>query len=213
VNVCPDLSIDGVIFPLERNPKILGVIFHTMLTFCQDILAITAKATQRLNILKDDCGSSWGHNKETLLVTYRALVESFFNYATAIWFPDTKTSNIAKLQFIQFSAMHLITGCHKLSSIAHLHAETKLLPVAEHLGMLCTQFLAGCLQPSQPSHPSHEIVLLPPGPRKNQAGCPLKETLSSRFHDDVGPYLSNGIVAAVSYNRIKDTIHTTTVLP
>jgi hypothetical protein len=78
--------------------------------------------------------------------------------------------------------MRLITGCHKAFSITHLYAETKLMPVAEHLGMLCAQFLAGCLLPS---HSSHEVVLLPPGPRKNSSGRPLKETLASRFDDSV----------------------------
>jgi hypothetical protein len=104
--------------------------------------------------------------------------------------------------------MRLITGCHKAPSISHLHAETKLMPVAEHLTMLCIQFLACCLSPS---HPSHQTVLLPPGPRKNSNGCPMKETLSSRFGDDLAPYLQDGVLPAILYNRTKDAIHTNAV--
>jgi hypothetical protein len=104
--------------------------------------------------------------------------------------------------------MRLITGCHMASSIDHLHAESKLLPVAEHLTMLCSQYLASSFRPS---HPSHDVVLQPPGPRKNSQGCPLKETLSSKFLDTVSPHLSGGIMPEVSYKRAKDALHTDAV--
>jgi hypothetical protein len=104
-------------------------------------------------------------------ITYKALVDSVFSYAAAVWFPNCKSSNVEKLQFIQNTAMRLITGCHKASSIDHLLAETKMMRVSEHLGMLCAQYLASCLNPT---HPSHEVVMLPPGPRTNNQGRPLK---------------------------------------
>jgi hypothetical protein len=74
--------------------------------------------------------------------------------------------------------------------------------------MLCTQFLANCLRPS---HPTHEVVLLPTGPRTNAAGRPMKETLSSRFSAAVSPFLQNGIVPEPSYIRTKEAIHTAAV--
>jgi hypothetical protein len=104
--------------------------------------------------------------------------------------------------------MRLIEGCHKAASISHLHAETKLMPVAEHLTMLCIQFLARCLSLS---HPSHQTVLLPPGPRKNANGLPMKETLSSSFCNDIDPYLQDGVLPAILYNRTNDAIHTNAV--
>jgi hypothetical protein len=82
------------------------------------------------------------------------------------------------------------------------------MPVADYLAMLCQQFLDSCLRPS---HPSHEVVLLPPGPRKNKHGHPLKEMLSSKFTDSITHHLSDGIVPEVSSNRIKSAIHTDAV--
>jgi hypothetical protein len=110
VNHHPDVSIDGVRIPLCRSPKILGVTFDSMFTFREHILVIAAKATQRISILKAVCRSTWGHNKETLLITYKALVESVFSYAASVWYPNHKPTNVDKLQFIQNTAMHLITG-------------------------------------------------------------------------------------------------------
>jgi hypothetical protein len=65
--------------------------------------------------------------------------------------------------------MRLIKGCHKATSIDHLLTESKLMPVAEHLSKLCAQFLTNCLRPS---HPSHEVVQIPPGPRTNALVVP-----------------------------------------
>jgi hypothetical protein len=125
--------------------------------------------------MKAVCSSTWGHKKETLLITYKALVESVFNYAAAIWYPFSKPININKLKFVQNTTMRLITGCHKAASVGHLLTESKLMPVADHLAMLCSQFLVSCLPPS---HPSHEVVLLPPGPQTNKHDRPLKRLLN-----------------------------------
>jgi hypothetical protein len=179
-----------------------------MFTFSHHVAAIASKALQRLKIMKAVSGSLWGHDKETLFITYRALFESVFNFAAPVWWPNCKPTNAVKLQCIQNAALHLITGCHLATSIDHLHAETKLMPVAEHLNMLCFQFLAKCLSPS---HPSHDVVLQSPGPRVNNQGRPMKETLSSKFMDTVSPFLQNGIIPASTYNRTEDTIHTDAV--
>jgi hypothetical protein len=204
----PDVSIDSVDVPLNQFPTILGVTFDPQYTFRNHILNISAKCSQRLNLLKAVCGTSWGHDRQMLFITYKALVESVMSYAAAVWYPNSKPTNVEKLQFIQNAAMRLITGCHKAASIDHLLSETKMMPVAEHLSMLCTQFLANCLGPS---HPSHGVVLLPPGPRTNAAGRPMKETLSSRFSAAVSPFLQNGIVPEPSYKSTKEAIHTDAV--
>jgi hypothetical protein len=117
-NVRPEVSINGVDVPLNKNPEILGIMFDPLFTFHAQVMDIYARACQCLNILGAVSGSSWGHHKETLLLTYQALVESVLNYACAVWYPNAKSTNIQKLQFVQNAAMRLITGCHKASSIS-----------------------------------------------------------------------------------------------
>jgi hypothetical protein len=81
------------------------------------------------------------------------------------------------------------------------------MPVAEHLSMICLQFLAKCLSP----HLSHDLVMQSPGFHRNNRGRPMKETLASKFHDTLAPYLQDGVIPAINYNRTKDTIHTSAV--
>jgi hypothetical protein len=177
MHVWPNISNDGIPVPLNDNIKYLGVNFDPLFNSSKQASCLETIGSQRKNLLKAVSGSDWGHDKETLFLTYKALVESVFSFCVGIWFPNCKPSNIARLQIIQNAAMRLMTGCHMASSVAHLHAETKLMPVDEHLSMLCAQFLASCLRRC---HPSHNVVQLPPGPHKNKHVRPLKETLSPK---------------------------------
>ena len=86
-----------------------------------------------------------------------------------------------------------------MSSIDHLHAETQVLPVRDHLS---SQFLARALQPS---HPSYNIVTTPPDPRN------LKHTLQSRFFPDVAPYTVGGIIHHTHYKPTIKSLHTDAV--
>jgi len=54
-------------------------------------------------------------------------------YAAPIWFPNTSPYLVQKLQTIQNSALRIATGCVEMASIDHLHEETKILPIQDHL--------------------------------------------------------------------------------
>ena len=56
--------------------------------------------------------------------------------AAPIWFPNTSPSLIQKFQTIQNSALCIATGCVKMASIDHLHDETKMLPVQDHISLI-----------------------------------------------------------------------------
>ena len=92
---------------------------------------------RRNNILKALAGTSWGQQKETLLMTYNAVGRSIINYATPVWNPNLHDTNYRKIQYTQNEALRIATGCHKMSSIDHLHTEAEMLKVKEHSKLLC----------------------------------------------------------------------------
>ena len=139
---------------------------------------------KRNNILKALAGSSWGQQKETLLVTYKAIGRSIANYAAPVWTPNTSHSSFKKIQTSQNAALRTITGCLKLTNIDHLHQETTMLPIKEHSDLLAAQYLAGCIQ--NELHPCHNISNRPPPPRQ------MKETLYTKYHQLVQPLLIDG---------------------
>ena len=84
-----------------------------------------------------------------------------------------------------------------------LHAETRVLPVKEHLHLLSSQFLARSLQPN---HVSHPVVQLDQGPRR------LKHTLRSKCIAAVQPYLQpDGTLSQGRFPAVKNLLHTAIV--
>ena len=70
------------------------------------------------------------------------------------------------------------------------------------LVLLSSQFLA---RAQQPSHPSHQVVNLPPGPRM------MKQTLKSKVGHLVEPHLVNDIIPAGALQGVQDAIHSNVV--
>ena len=79
------VNIGNQHIPTVTRPKILGVTFDNMLTFCAYGKSMQNKMQARTNILKSLAGSSWGKDKETLIITYKAIGRSIANYAAPIW--------------------------------------------------------------------------------------------------------------------------------
>ena len=198
----PVISLHQTPLPVETRTRILGVIFDTLFTFSPHIDHLISRALPRLNILRALAGTGWGQQKETIIITYKSIIRSLFTYSCPIWFPNTAPSNIRKLLTIQNSALRTATGCVKMSSIDHLHAETQVLPVVNHLSLLCSQYLARTLQPN---HPSHHITSSDSGPRR------IKQTLQSKFLPSVSPFLSNRTLPPEEYEPTVQSLHTNAV--
>jgi hypothetical protein len=113
-----------------------------------------------------------------------------------VFVPNVKPDLMAikMLQCVQNSCMRLITGCHKMASQDHLLAEFGLFSIAEHLKLVCYQFLASA---SHECHPSHGTNNLPTGicPGRKEA----VHTLQSKFGDVVKPYLRDGVLPESNY--------------
>ena len=77
-----------------------------------------------------------------------------------------------------------------MASIDHLHEETEMLPVQDHLSLIFSQHLARAFQPT---NPSRSVVTSPSGSRD------MKQTLQSRFLHYVAPHLSSGIFPHTDY--------------
>ena len=157
------------------------MVFDPHFGFGKQVEYVAERASSRLRLLKALTGTGWGQQKETLLVTYKALIRSIMSYAAPVWYPNV--SNVNRLQIIQNCALRVATGCHGATAAEHLHMECKMLPVAESLSLSCRQFLARALVPS---HPSHSVVTSDSGPRN------MERTLQSAFLDSLADFVPAG---------------------
>ena len=146
------------------NPSIS---FHKHCNYVSD------RIDKRNDMLKALAGSSWGHDKETLLLTYNALGKSIASYAAPVWSTNASDSSFKKIQTAHNAALRTATGTHKMASIDHLHQESLTLRVKNHSDMFSAQYLVNCLEED---HVSHDLTIQEPRQR------PMKETLHSRHH-------------------------------
>ena len=59
---------------------------------------------------------------------------------------------IRKLQMVQNPALCVTNGCVKMISIDHVHEETKVFPIHDHLSLICSQYLVRIFQPNNSSY-------------------------------------------------------------
>ena len=78
-NTHPKIKISDAEFPLVRNLKLLGVHLYTFFSFNTHCVQVANRASKRNNVLKALAGTNWGQQKETLLLTYKALGKSIAN--------------------------------------------------------------------------------------------------------------------------------------
>ena len=197
----PQVFIDGRSIPLDKSPRILGVHFDTHFAFHVHAQKVVKSCRDKLRALRALAGTSWGCQKETLLLAYKTYVEPIINYAAAIWVPNVSQSSLDAVQRVQNSALRLATGCHLATDISHLHREAQFAFVGDHLEMLCTQFLASC---SRDSHPSNDIITQSSGHHS------MKDTLQSKFSDALLQHAPDG-VNDDNYKQILQDIHTSSV--
>ena len=181
-NTRPKIKIADSEIPLVRSPKLLGVYLDTFFSFNKHCVQVANRVCKRNNVLKALAGTNWGQQKETLLMTYKALGRSIANYAAPVWSINASETNIGKIQRAQNEALRIITGAHKMSSIDHIHSETKMLQVEDHLNLLSAQYLVQCLDTE---NVCHHITKMDLPPRE------MKETIFTRHYQTVLPLLAN----------------------
>ena len=85
-------------------------------------------------------------------------------------------------RYTQNEALRIITGSHKMSSIDHLHSETKMLLVEDHPNLISAQYLIHCLDTE---NACHHITTMDHPPKE------MKETHFTRHDQTVVPLLAN----------------------
>ena len=113
-------------------------------------------------------------------MTYKAVGRSIINYAVPVWSTNLRDTNYRNIQYTQNEALRIATGCHKMSSVDHLHVEAKMLKVREHSELLSAQYLARCLEPGNVCH----SITTRETPKRR-----MKETLFTRHRNTVEPIM------------------------
>ena len=154
-------------FHVFINAYIIRYRSHLFKVFCSGIDAAKStgeeeeedEANKSINILKALTSTTFGKQKETIITTYKTVVQSKIEYANTIWSSTASKTNLNKLQIIQNSALRIATGCTKDTSIQHLHQESEILPLEAHLKLHANQLQ---LKSQNEFHPLHSLSVNTP---------------------------------------------------
>ena len=128
------------------------MILDPSISFHKHCYYVSDRIDKRNNMMKALVGSSWGQDKQTLMLTYNALGKSIASYAAPVWSTNASDSSFKKIQTAQNAALRTATGAHKMASIYHPHHESFTLRVKYHSDMLSAQYLVNCLEEDHVSH-------------------------------------------------------------
>ena len=182
VNTHPKIKISDAELPLVHNPKLLGVYLDTFFSCNAHCVQMANRVRKRSNVLKALTGTNLGQQKETILLTYKALGRSIANYTAPVWSTKANNTSLEKIQRTQNEALRIITGSHKMISIDHLYSETKMILGKDHLNLLSAQYLIHCLDTE---NVCHHINTMDHPPRE------MKESLFTMHNQTVVLSLAN----------------------
>ena len=128
-NTNPRILIEDSQLPLLQCPNILGIYRGTSLSFNKHSGYVSDRVSSGNYILMALAGTSWGQEKETLLMTYKAVGRSIINLAAAVSSTNLRDTNYRNIQYTQKEALMVATGSHKMSS--------ELLIVVEVCAVFC----------------------------------------------------------------------------
>ena len=184
----PQLTLVNTAIPHKDSTKILGVTYDTSLSFKDHIHDIKLKCTHRLNTLRTLTGTDFRQQKETLTLIYKQYICSVLEYASPAWAPNLAITHHNTLQTIQNSTLRIITGCTQTTPTNHLHCETQVLTLQDHINMRGTQFLAAAS--ANPDHPCHYMLAHKPTPRGIKT---TPQALYTGFLDTIHQHCSSHI--------------------
>ena len=153
-------------------------------------------------------GTDFGQHKETLTLIYKQYTRSVLEYASPAWAPNLATTHHNVQQTKQNNALRIITGCTQTTPTNHLHYETQVLTLQDHINMRGTQYLAAAS--ANPDHPCHYMLAHQPTPRSIKTTpqalyTGLLNTIPQHSSSHIHTHLTNIAIQKLGLNTILGT--------
>ena len=126
----PIVRIGGALLPVEESTKFLGLWWDLRLSFKKHISVLKTQCKEALNLIRVVAHLKWGGDRDTLLMLYRAIVRSKFDYGCIVYGTASNT-NLRQLDNIHNSGLRLALGAFCTSPVSSLYTEANEAPLEE----------------------------------------------------------------------------------
>ena len=165
----PDLYIDGRRISCVESSRYLGLIFDSRLTWVPHLRSVKASCQKALSLLRVLSHTSWGADRDTLLLLHRTLILPKLEYGSEIYSSATE-ARLRVLDSVHHEGLRLATGAFRSSPIPSLLVDSGFQPLdlRRHSSLLrcwfriqrlpesvpCRSVLSDSLSPSYTVRPS-----------------------------------------------------------
>ena len=126
----PIVKIGNTLLPVEESTKFLGLWWDSHLLFKKHISVLKTQCKEALNLIRVVAHLKWGGDRDTLLMLYRAIVHSKFDYGCIVYGTASNT-NLRQLDSVHNSGLRLASGAFCTSPVSSLYTETNEAPLEE----------------------------------------------------------------------------------
>ena len=126
----PIVRIGNTLLPVEESTKFLGLWWDSHLSFKKHISVLKTHCKEALNLMRVVAHLKWGGDRDTLLMLYRAIVRSKFDYGCIVYGTASNT-NLQQLDSIHNSGLRLALGAFCTSPVSSLYTEANEAPLEE----------------------------------------------------------------------------------
>jgi ribonuclease HI len=133
---CPDPQYNVRLYNKEiewvKQHKYLGIFFDKHLNFKHHVNYLHAKCLKRINLMKSLTTIYKGASARVLKIYYLTAIRSLIDYSAPVM-NNLNASNYAILQKIQNSAMRIILGAPRWTSVFNMQCELDILPIKDRI--------------------------------------------------------------------------------
>ena len=105
----PIVRIGNTLLPVEEPTKFLGLWWDSHLSFKKHISVLKTQCKEAINLIRMVAHLKWGEDRDTLVMLYRAIVRSKFDYGCIVYGTASNT-NLRQLDSIHNSDLRLALG-------------------------------------------------------------------------------------------------------
>jgi len=115
----PTISLYNQPITFKTSTKFLGLIFDQRLRWSEQVLSVTRRCLQSLNLLRCLTHLRWGADRTQMLRLYRSLIRSKMDYGCHIYASAPKRI-LKKIDSVHHAAIRICTGAFRSSPIPSL---------------------------------------------------------------------------------------------
>ena len=154
----PYLRLDGKTLPYVDSVRFLRLIYDHRLNWREHLKFLKDKCFKILNMIRILSNTSWGADRSTLLLLYRALVRSRLDYGSMVY-SSGRESYLRPISAVHNAGLRLAIGAYRTSPVVSIYSDVGEPPLAIRRNILTCNYLVKIL--SMMSHPCYDVIFNP----------------------------------------------------